>query len=253
MAWSIAEVARMSGTTSRTLRHYDETGLLPPAWTGANGYRYYTEPELLRLQQILVLRELDLGLAEIARILEGQTDEVAALRAHHRRLLAERDRLTQVAQTVARTVRTLQRQREEGDEMSLSSPENLFEGFDPDRHSAQARERWPEQWEQSRRATEGIAPADRRRMEEEASAQLRRMGELFAAGAAPGSAEAQAEVDGQYRALCRMWTPDAAAYRKLAQTMVDDPQWRAVHEGVAEGLAAFQRDAMVAYANDRLS
>lgn len=55
MTWSIAEVARMSGVTSRTLRHYDEIGPLPPAGVGSNGHRLYGEPELLRLQQTLWL------------------------------------------------------------------------------------------------------------------------------------------------------------------------------------------------------
>ena len=86
MAWPIAEVARMSGVTARTLRHYDEIGLLPPARIGANGHRYYEEHQLLRLQQILVLRALGVGLPEIGRVLSEQVDEVEALRGHHRRL-----------------------------------------------------------------------------------------------------------------------------------------------------------------------
>ncbi len=61
VAWSIAEVARMSKVTSRTLRHYDDVGLLRPAYVGSNGYRYYEQEQLLRLQQILLLRELGLG------------------------------------------------------------------------------------------------------------------------------------------------------------------------------------------------
>ena len=81
MAWSIAEVARMSGVTSRTLRHYDEIGLLRPAYAAANGYRYYEQDELLRLQQILVLRELGVGLPEVRRILDAQTDREIG-RAH---------------------------------------------------------------------------------------------------------------------------------------------------------------------------
>ncbi|GCD42345.1 MerR family transcriptional regulator [Streptomyces paromomycinus] len=96
MAWPTAEVARMSGVTARTLRHYDDIGLLTPAWTGANGHRYYEERQLLRLQQILVLRELALGLPEIGRILAAQVDELAALRGHHRRLLTERERTAQM-------------------------------------------------------------------------------------------------------------------------------------------------------------
>lgn len=72
MAGPIAEVARMSGVTARTLRHYDEIGLLAPAWIGANGHRYYEERQPLRLQQVLVLRALGVGLPEIGRILAAQ-------------------------------------------------------------------------------------------------------------------------------------------------------------------------------------
>jgi MerR family transcriptional regulator, thiopeptide resistance regulator len=56
MSWSIADVARMSNVTARTLRHYDAIGLLPPAWTAAGGRRYYEREQLLRLQQVLLLR-----------------------------------------------------------------------------------------------------------------------------------------------------------------------------------------------------
>ncbi|WP_405415840.1 MerR family transcriptional regulator [Streptomyces rubiginosohelvolus] len=74
MDWPISEVARMSGVTARTLRHYDEIGLLPPARIGSNGHRYYEEHQLLLLQQILVLRELGVGLPEIGRVLADQVD-----------------------------------------------------------------------------------------------------------------------------------------------------------------------------------
>ena len=108
MEWSIVDVARMSGITSRTLRHYDDIGLLRPAGTGSNGYRRYGQDELLRLQRILVLRELGLGLPEIAAVVDERRDRVEALREHHERLLAERDRLSRVAATVARTIAELE-------------------------------------------------------------------------------------------------------------------------------------------------
>ena len=54
--WSIQEVARLAGTTSRTLRHYDAIGLLTPARIGTGGYRYYDSAALVRLQRILLLR-----------------------------------------------------------------------------------------------------------------------------------------------------------------------------------------------------
>jgi cell volume regulation protein A len=65
MDWSIQDTARLAHTTSRTLRHYGEVGLLTPSRIGTNGYRYYDERALVRLQRILMLRELGLGLLAI--------------------------------------------------------------------------------------------------------------------------------------------------------------------------------------------
>src|ERR1700761_3015961 len=93
MAWSIAEVARMSGVTSRTLRHYHAIGLLPPAYVQPSGQRFYETGQLLRLQQILLLRELGVSLCDIAAAVGSGPDTVTALRRHHDRLLAERGRL----------------------------------------------------------------------------------------------------------------------------------------------------------------
>ena len=76
MEASIQEVARLTGTTSRTLRHYDDIGLLPPSRVGANGYRWYDDDALVRLQRILLLRELGLGLDPIRRLLDEQADEL---------------------------------------------------------------------------------------------------------------------------------------------------------------------------------
>lgn len=62
MDWSIQEIARLAGTTSRALRLYDHIGLLPPSRIARNGYRHYDQAALVRLQRILLLRELGLGL-----------------------------------------------------------------------------------------------------------------------------------------------------------------------------------------------
>ena len=67
MAYTVKQVAAMSGVSVRTLHFYDETGLLKPAYTKANGYRFYEEPQLLMLQQILFYRELGFELKRIKR------------------------------------------------------------------------------------------------------------------------------------------------------------------------------------------
>src|SRR6185369_17639561 len=85
MAYTVKKVAAMSGVSVRTLHFYDETGLLKPAYIGANGYRFYEEPQLLTLQQILFYRELGFELKQIQRIL-GRADfeKLAALQSHRK-------------------------------------------------------------------------------------------------------------------------------------------------------------------------
>lgn len=243
----------MSGVTSRTLRHYDQIGLLPPTWIASNGYRHYEEDDLLRLQQILLLRELGLGLAEIASVLDHQADEATALRAHHKRLLAERDRLAALARTVERTIAELEERKDGGDMPKISKPENLFEGFDPSQYDAEARERWPAQWEQSQQFVATLTSQDHERMQREITAQMIRMAELMVAGSPPDHPNTLAEVDAHYRGVCQFWTPTAAAYKGLGQTYIDDPRFKSAYDEIAVGLAEYQRDAMAAYADTRLS
>uniref|UniRef100_UPI00046258CB MerR family transcriptional regulator n=1 Tax=Arthrobacter sp. TB 26 TaxID=494420 RepID=UPI00046258CB len=79
MEWSVQQIARTAGTTSRTLRHYDDIGLLKPSRTGDNGYRFYDQASLVRLQRILLLRDLGLGLPAIAEVLRREPDAEQAL------------------------------------------------------------------------------------------------------------------------------------------------------------------------------
>lgn len=66
----IQEVSKMTGVSVRTLRYYDEIGLLRPDEVTAGGYRVYREPALRRLQQILFYRELEVRLEDISRLLD---------------------------------------------------------------------------------------------------------------------------------------------------------------------------------------
>jgi len=67
----IKEFALLTRTTIRTLHHYDQIGLLRPSGRRPNGYRVYTQADLLRLEQVVVLRFLGLSLREVKRILES--------------------------------------------------------------------------------------------------------------------------------------------------------------------------------------
>jgi DNA-binding transcriptional MerR regulator len=71
MAYTVKKLAKISGISIRTLRFYDEIGLLKPAYYGENNYRYYEEEQVLILQQILFYRELGFPLKDIHRIIRG--------------------------------------------------------------------------------------------------------------------------------------------------------------------------------------
>lgn len=133
--WSIQQIAKLAGTTSRTLRHYGELGLLPPSRIGANGYRYYDATALVRLQRILLLRDLGIGLPEIGRVLARAVDEGDALAGHLAWLREERQRLTRQIASVEATITA----RERGEPLMA---EDMFDGFDHTRYRDEVEERW---------------------------------------------------------------------------------------------------------------
>src|SRR5438477_8668363 len=108
MAYTVKQVAAMSGVSVRTLHYYDEAGLLKPAFYGANGYRFYEEPQLLTLQQILFYRELGFELKQIKEIL-GRADfeNVAALESHRQVLEKDLNRTRSLLETIDKTIQHL--------------------------------------------------------------------------------------------------------------------------------------------------
>ena len=135
MEWSIQDVARIAGTTSRTLRHYGDVGLLEPSRVGANGYRYYDQNALTRLQRILLLRELGLGIPAIVEVLEGQRDDAQALVTQLAWLEQEKSRLDRQIASVELTIRKL-----EGGEQLMA--EQMFDGFDHTQYKDEVASRW---------------------------------------------------------------------------------------------------------------
>lgn len=104
MAYTVQEVANLSGTTVKTLYHYQKVGLLFPHTVGENGYRYYTDKELERLQQILFYRELDFPLEQIKATLEDESNRLDRLEAQQALLSARRERLTVILNTLNETI-----------------------------------------------------------------------------------------------------------------------------------------------------
>ena len=244
-SWSTAELVRLTGVSSRTLRHYDHVGLLAPAGTGPGGQRRYGRTELRRLQHVLLLRELGLGLADIRAVLDGQDDEVAALRRHQDRLLADADRLLRLADTVAKSIE----EREGGEPMSA---EEMFAAFRDDPYGPQARERWGDEAVAVQEKVAGWSREQAGEVQAEMDAVHRRLAELLDTGEPVDTAAVQDAVAAHHAWVSRFWVPDREAYTGLGQLYVDDPRYTATIDGYREGLAPYLRDAIAVYARTRL-
>jgi DNA-binding transcriptional MerR regulator len=251
MDWSIRDIARLAGTTSRTLRHYGEVGLLAPTRVGANGYRHYDADALVRLQRILMLRELGLGLPAIADVLAGQRDDARALLDHLHWLRAEQQRLEAQISSVETTITKMERgARLMADEM--------FEGFDHTRYREEVEERW---------GAAAYADGDawwRSMSEDDKGLWMERQRALGTAwreaadrGVDPAGDEAQALARRQYDWLARV--PGTPGYPSgptkeyfvgLGEMYVADERFAAEYGG-AEG-ARLVRDAMATYAERSL-
>ncbi|WP_069171475.1 MerR family transcriptional regulator [Streptomyces griseus] len=247
MEWSIQEIAGRAGTTSRTLRHYGDLGLLTPSRIGSNGYRYYDQDALVRLQRILLLRELGLSLPAIRDVLEGQRDTAVALRAHLRLLEEERERIgRQIA-----SVRTTLRRTEEGKELMA---EEVFDGFDHTVHEAEVTRRWGrEAYERSARWWRGLSPADRTGFQDAHDTIARDYGQARAAGADAGSEVVQ-DIARRHVEWLSLSTAVTRSYViGIGEMYVADARFGKNYDRYGDGTAVLVRDALTMYAWHRLS
>lgn len=108
MAYSIRELSDLAGVSARTLRYYDEIGLLKPLYTNGAGIRHYGEQEVLLLQQILFYRERGFGLKQIQQMVYQEGfDMVAALEEHLLELEWQRARMDSLIATVRKTLASM--------------------------------------------------------------------------------------------------------------------------------------------------
>lgn len=247
MEWSIQDIARLAGTTSRTLRHYGAVGLLEPSRVGRNGYRYYDQECLVRLQRILLLRELGLGLPAIAQVLEGQRDPVAALRTHLRVLEQERDRIGRQIESVKTTIRKTER----GERLMA---EEVLDGFDHTRYEQEVTERWGrEAYERGDRWWRSLTAAQRTEFQQRQVSIAEDFGRAHLAGSAADSDEVQQITERHVEWLSATTTPTKGYLTGLGEMYVSDPRFTANYDQHGEGTAALVRDAMKVYAERHLT
>ncbi len=105
MSYSITQVAKITGITTRTLRYYDEIGLLKPIASNDHSVRQYKKKHLLKLQSILLYREMAMPLRKINGIINAPTfNQIASIRDHQMALKSKLSRLKKLLNTIDHTL-----------------------------------------------------------------------------------------------------------------------------------------------------
>ena len=250
MEYTVKALADLAGVTPRTLRWYDQTGLLKPLRTTEAGYRLYGPKQLDRLQDILFYRELGLDLASIRTILDDPAfDRQAALQSHLTELKDRRARLDELILTVQRTIDNIKGGTKMTDQEKFEAFKRNAVAAMEAAHGAESRQKY------------GDAEVDRANAcvlaltQEEYTAWkalgdeiLQALTAAVQAGAAPAGPEGQRIAQLHRRWLSYSWEAyTSQAHAGLAELYVSDPRFTAYYDREVSGCAAFLRDAVRAY------
>ena len=241
--YTVKQLSKLAGVTPRTLHHYDEIGLLKPSRVGENGYRYYGEESLLRLQQILFYRELGIPLEDIKKIMGRRDfDVIGALYSHKEALQNQVTRLNRLIHTVDNTINHLKGN-------IIMSEKGFFEGFSEEQqeqYAAEAEKLYdPETVRESNRKWKTYSAAKKESILAEGNAVYVDM--IAAMPKRATSPEAQAIVKRWRKHMEYFWTPNLDQLLALANGYNDDPRFKANFDKMHPQLAEFMREAVKVY------
>ena len=241
--FTVKQLSKLAGVTPRTLHHYDDIGLLKPSRVGDNGYRYYGEDALLRLQQILFYRELDIPLDDIKKIMGRRDfDVLGALQSHKDALNKQVARLNRLINTVDNTINHLKGK-------DIMSEKEYFEGFneeEQEKYALEAEELYgAEGVRASMKKWKGYSAEQKRRIMEEGSRNYTDMIAAMPKGA--DSPEAQGIVERWRKHMDYFWTPKLDQLLALANGYNDEPRFKENFDKISPGLAEFMREAVKVY------
>ncbi|WP_018213940.1 MerR family transcriptional regulator [Desulfitobacterium hafniense] len=249
MEYTVQKLAHLAGVSSRTLRYYDEIGILKPARISSSGYRIYGQQEVDRLQQILFYRELGMSLEGIKDMVTSPDfDGAKALREHREKLLEKREQLEQLIANVEKTIA-----QKEG-RITMSDKEK-FEGFkrkmieeNEAKYGEEIREKYGEETvEESNRKLMNMTQEQYAEFTKLGEEVLATLCEAFKTGN-PAGELAQKTADLHRQWLTYSWPSySKEAHAGLAQMYVDDPRFTAYYDEKQPGAAEFLRDAVFIY------
>jgi MerR family transcriptional regulator, thiopeptide resistance regulator len=240
---TVGDVAQLAGVTVKALHHYDEIGLLRPCGRSDAGYRLYSHEDLLRLQEILVWRQLGFPLAEI----HGLMDAPSYARGHA--LRRQRALLSARADRIGATLRAVTRALEAFEADAWLEETQMFEGFDPRVYEDEAAQRWGDTaaHRDAKRRTAGYDRAAWSSIREEADVIAADFAALQRAGVDAQAEEARAVAE-RHRQHISRWFYDCPVeiHAGLGAMYTDDARFRSYWDSRGGGLAQFVRAAIEA-------
>lgn len=251
MEYTVNKLANISGVSTRTLRYYDEIGLLKPARVNSNNYRIYGQNEVDTLQQILFYRELGVGLGEIKILLTAPgCDREKSLEGHLTALLEKKVRIETLIENVSKTISSLK------GEIIMSDKEK-FEGFkqslideNEKKYGREIREKYGDELIDSSNAKiKGMsekAYTDSQKL----SAQINETLKAAMDTGDPSSELSQKVCELHKEWISMFWkdgTYSKEAHKALGETYVADERFKAYYDKIADGAAVFLRDAINIY------
>lgn len=249
MEYTVHKLGKMAGVSTRTLRYYDEIGILKPARINSSGYRIYGRAEVDRLQQILFYRELGVELDSIRNIIGLQSfDSIGALREHREKLLAKKEQLDLLIANIDKTIAA-----SEG-RINMSDKEK-FEGFkrkqldeNEKKYGEEIRAKYgKDQVEKSNSKFMNMTEAQYNEVQKLGEDVIAALKEAFKTGD-PAGELAQKAADLHRRWLCFFWDKyTVEAHAGVAQMYVEDERFTAYYDREQPGMARFLRDAVRIY------
>ena len=248
MEYSIQELSRLSGVTTRTLRWYDQIGLLKPSRVAESGYRYYGRAEVDRLQDILYYRALGVELARIKECLDDPSfDRLAALRNHLAALEAEQERLEKLIRSVKDTIGAEERNEIMNDEQKFEAFKKRAVAHNEEVYGAEIRAKYGDQEvDEANAAVMNLTQAQYKEWTDLGREIQEQLEVAAQTGLSPES-----ETGKELCALHRQWLTltgnryDPAKHRGIAELYVMDERFTAYYDKRLPGCARFLRDAVV--------
>lgn len=231
MAYTVKELAQISGVSIRTLHWYDEVGLLKPAYHGSNGYRYYEEEQLLILQQILFFRELGFELKQIRKVLgRSNFDKMVALSSHREMLKKNQEQTRKLIKTIDKTIEHLKGTKK-------MKEKEMFFGFSKEQQTEYERqiiERFGEQGkthiEESKQNAKKWSKSDEVKFKNEFIDICKELTRLLNQNCKAGTKEVQKVIRRHYLWLKNFWTPTKESYTGHGQFIADSDLRKAYEE-----------------------